>query len=71
MSHRPTLAKPPMNLINNALGISVAYERTDTQDYRVSTFNDWNAALAFARWVDDSPELSLLNVQTITADSDF
>jgi hypothetical protein len=58
-----------MTLINNALGISVAYERTDTQDYRVSTFNDWNAALVFARWVDESPELNLLNLQTTAAPS--
>jgi hypothetical protein len=51
--------------MDNVLGISVAYERTDTKDYRVSVFNDWSEALIFARWVCDSPELSLLNLQTI------
>lgn len=51
--------------MDNVLGISVAYERTDTKDYRVSVFNDWSEALVFARWVCDSPELSLLNLQTI------
>ena len=55
--------------MNQVLGISVAYERTDTQDYRVSVFNDWNTALAFARWVCDSSEHELLTVQTVNVPS--
>jgi len=48
-----------------ALAISVAYERHDDQAYRVSTFQDWSAALSFARWVCDSPELDLVDLHTV------
>lgn len=52
-------------VIPASLAISVAYERQDNQAYRVSTFQNWDNALTFARWVCDSPELELVDLHTV------
>ena len=47
----------------DVLGISVSYQRKDTKQFSCQHFFGWNNALNFARWVVDSPELELLNLE--------
>jgi hypothetical protein len=44
------------------LKIVVNYERLDGGFREEASFESWNSALEFARWVDHSPEHALLKV---------
>lgn len=49
------------------LAIIVEYERNDTKQGFFFQFADWDEALKHARWVADSPELTLLKLEWIAS----
>lgn len=52
------------SMVQELATIALTYERSDTQQAFYSEFADWNAALDHAWWVVNSPELSLLKLET-------
>lgn len=55
--------KPLPTVPSNVLGISVSYQRRDTKQFSCQHFFGWDNAIKFARWVLESPELELLNLE--------
>lgn len=65
MNEAAVMREPLLTVPSNALGISVSYQRRDTKQFGCQHFFGWDNAIKFARWVLESPELELLNLELV------